>query len=449
MDQPSHYQIIPSETGLDPKIHRMKREEGSLGFCFFCLVMMIMVSEMVITGDSRTHLGDIQALKEFKHGLNPDSIGPGSCLSSWDFSVDPCDHLFSDRFTCGFRCDRLVAGLSRVTEISLDQAGYSGSLSSSSWNLPFLQFLDLSDNSFSASIPDSFSNLTRLRRLALSRNSFSGKIPTSLCSLPNLEELYLDNNQLHGPIPASINGLKSLKTLELQENVISGEFPDLSSLKSLNFLDVSCNNISGQFTNSLPASLVELSIRSNKLEGNLPDSLGSLKFLQVMDLSHNNLSGAISWIVFDHSSLQQLTLSHNNFSWVQAPSNNGVSSELIAVDLSYNQLGGLLPEFMASMPKLSAVSLEHNKFTGMIPSQYALKTVVGGGGGTASFERLLLGGNYLFGPIPGPLMFLKPGYANVSLVDNCLLRCPINFFFCQGGNQKSLVDCKNFRHWIP
>ena len=123
----------------------------------------------------------------------------------------------------------------------------------------------------------------------------------------------MDNNHLHGPIPASINGLKSLKTLELQENVISGEFPDLSSLKSLKFLDVSCNNISGQFTNSLPASLVELSIRSNKLEGNLPDSLGSLKFLQVMDLSHNNLSGAISWIVFDHSSLQQLTLSHNNW----------------------------------------------------------------------------------------------------------------------------------------
>ncbi|XP_034676380.1 LRR receptor-like serine/threonine-protein kinase GHR1 [Vitis riparia] len=427
----------------------MRREVGSLGFCLSCLLAVITVSEVVITGDSRTHSGDIQVLKDFKNGLNPGSITPGSCLSSWDFSVDPCDYLFSDRFTCGFRCDRLVAGVSRVTEITLDQAGYTGTLSSSTWNLPFLQFLDLSDNSFSGSIPDSFSNLTRLRRLTLSRNSFSGEIPNSLGSLPNLEELYLDNNHLQGPIPASINGLISLKKLELQENALSGAFPDLGSLKNLYFLDASDNQISGQVTTALPASLVELSIRNNNLEGKLPHRLGSLKYLQVMDMSDNKLSGVISWIVFDHPSLQQLTLSHNNFSLLQVPSNMGEGSKLIALDLSYNQLGGLLPAFIASMPNLSAVSLEHNKFTGMIPSQYALKTVVGGGGGTASFERLLLGGNYLFGPIPGPLMFLKPGYANVSLVDNCLYRCPNSFFFCQGGTQKSLVDCKNFRHSIP
>lgn len=77
------------------------------------------------------------------------------------------------------------------------------------------------------------------------------------------------------------------------------------------------------------------------------------------------------------------------------------------------------------MPNLSALSLEHNKFIGMIPTQFALK-VAAPGANTTSFEGLLWGSNYLFGPIPAPLMGMKPGFANVSLVDNCLymsLKC--------------------------
>lgn len=381
-------------------------------------------------------------LKELKEGIEPRSIAPGSCLSSWDFSVDPCDHLFSDRFTWGFRCDRIVSGSARVTEITLDPVGYSGSLSSTKWNLPYLQTLDMSGNSFSGSVPDLFSELIRLQRLSLSTNSFSGEIPAALGSLSHLEELYLDNNSFQGPIPSSFNDLISLKRLEIQQNNISGEFPYLGSLKNLYFLDTSDNKITGEIPSTLPTSLVELSVRNNNLEGNLPENFGDMEFLQVLDLGHNKLSDTIFSVLFDHSSLQQLTLSHNNFTFLQVPGNMGLTSKLIALDLSYNELRGFLPAFMATMPKLSALSLEHNKFTGMIPTQYALK-VAAPAGSTSSFERLLLGGNYLFGPIPGPLMGMKPGFANVSLVDNCLYRCPDTFFFCQGADQKPLIDCKN------
>ncbi|OMO75302.1 hypothetical protein COLO4_26202 [Corchorus olitorius] len=417
--------------------------------CLRSLVFMITFSKMMFAATSRTYPADIQVLKDLKNGLDQNSIAPGSCLSSWDFSFDPCDNIFSDHFTCGLRCDRIVSGSARVTEITIDPVGYSGSLNSTSWNLPYLQILDISDNSFSGSIPDSLSNLTRLRRLCLSGNSLSGEIPTALGSLSHLEELYLDNNHLHGPIPSSFNNLTRLKRLEIQQNDISGEFPDLGSLKNLYFLDASDNNISGGVPATLPESLVELSIRNNKLSGNIPENIGSIRFLQVLDLSHNILSGAILSVLFDHPSLEQLTLSYNNFSFLQIPGNMGLNSNLIALDLSYNQLRGFLPAFMASMPKLSALSLEHNKFTGMIPAHYALKAAIPGNSNTSSFERLLLGGNYLFGPIPGPFLGLKPGSAEVSLVDNCLYRCPDAFFFCKGGNQKSLVDCKSFGPSIP
>ncbi|MCE3216478.1 hypothetical protein HAX54_006664, partial [Datura stramonium] len=397
-----------------------------------------------------THPTDIQGLQVLKNGVNPKSISPGSCLSSWNFSVDPCDYIFTDRFTCGFRCDLIVSGFYRVTEISLDQAGYAGLLpNSSSWNLPHLEVLDMSYNSLSGPIPNSLSNLTRLRRLSLSKNSFTGKIPSSVGSLLRLQELFLDNNKLTGSIPKSFNGLVNLKRLELQQNNISGELPDLNQLRNLIFLDLSDNSLAGNFfMTSFPNSIIELSLRNNYLYGEFPLNIGELRFLQVLDLSHNLLSGMIPSVLFHHSSLQQLTLSYNKFTFLQVPEDLGFRSKLIAIDLSYNNLHGFLPAFMASMPELSALNLEHNKFTGMIPTQYAVKVVVPRSH-TASFERLLLGGNYLFGPIPGPLLSLKPGSVNVSLVDNCLYMCPDTLYICHGGNQKSLLDCKKFGPMIP
>ncbi|XP_039026888.1 receptor-like protein 34 [Hibiscus syriacus] len=177
----------------------------------------------------------------------------GSCLNSWDFSIDPCDNIF----TCGLTCDTLVSGLLQVS--------------------------------------DSFSNLTRLGQLGLSWNSVTGEIPAVLGSLPHLQELYLDNNHLYGPIPSSFNNLKRLKRLEIQWNYISCEFPDLGSLRKFYFLDASDNNVSGQVPSTLSVSLFELSLKNN-----IPDNIGKIRFLQVLDLSHSMLYDAISPIFFKH-----------------------------------------------------------------------------------------------------------------------------------------------------
>ncbi|XP_076916887.1 uncharacterized protein LOC143576746 [Bidens hawaiensis] len=414
--------------------------------------VIIVFTNLWLHTHSITHWEDIQALKQFINGVNSNSVSPGSCLSSWDFTLDPCDSLSGEKFTCGIRCDVVLSGVSRITELTLDRAGYSGSLTSSSWNLPYLQTLDLTNNYFTGSIPGSFSKLTRLQRLSLSSNSLNGSIPDPAGSLPgSLEELLLDNNNLTGPIPETLNGLKNLKRLELQNNRLSGEFPELSQLSSLYFLDVSNNVISGDIPATFPASLIELAMRNNSLQGNIPENLvNSSVYLQVLDLSYNNLTGTLPPELFTHRSLQQLTLAYNQFQWVQTPANWGRNSELIAVDLSNNDIHGFLPEFMGWMPGLSALSMENNKFSGVIPTQYALKVVADGVGDVAAFERLLLGGNYLFGLIPGPFLQLKSGSGvTMELGKNCLYECPASFYFCGGGVQRSLVECKAFAPVIP
>ncbi|KAF5780393.1 putative non-specific serine/threonine protein kinase [Helianthus annuus] len=411
------------------------------------IIFIIFSTNFYIHTYSLTHWEDIQSLKHFRNGVVSTSITPGSCLSTWDFTVDPCDSLSGEKFTCGIRCDVVLSNISRITEISLDRAGYSGSLTSSSWNLPFLQTLDLASNYFSGPIPGSFSRLTRLTRLSVSTNLLNGSIPDSPGSLPgSLEELLLDNNGLHGPIPLSLNGLKNLKRLELQGNQLSGEFPELTQLGNLSFLDVSNNVISGYLPASFPASLIELAIRNNSLQGNIPANIiNNSVYLQVLDLSYNNLTGEIPAELFTHPSLQQLTLAYNRVGSIETPDNWGRNSVLIAVDLSNNDIHGFLPEFMGWMPDLSALSLENNKFSGVIPTQYAVKAVAEDGGGVGPFERLLLGGNYLFGLIPGPFLQVKNGSGStIRLGDNCLYECPASFWFCGGGVQKSVVECRSF-----
>lgn len=277
---------------------------------------------------------------------------------------------------------------------------------------------------------------------------FSAEVPPVIGSLSALEELYLNGNGFNGSVPASFEGLVSLKRLELQSNRFSGAFPDLGVLKNLSYLDGSDNGFSGELPVGLPPSLVQLSMRNNSFEGEIPGSVGNLVNLQVVDLSHNRFWGSVPANLFEHPSLEQITLSFNQLSAVGTPDSGGVQSGLIAVDLSDNEITGFLPPFLALMPKLSALSLENNNFIGMIPIIYAFKTAMPEPG-ISPFVRLLLGGNYLFGPIPEPLRRMKPDSATVELAGNCLFRCPAFLFFCQGGEQKSTAECRRAGPVIP
>lgn len=376
----------------------------------FLSFLLLLISAAAAATTALTHPSDVQALKAFKAAINPNSIPSWSCLASWDFSAaDPCALPRRTHFLCGVTCD---SSGTRVTAITLDSIGYSGTLS------PLV------------------SRLSALTALSLPDNSFHGPIPfDSLSSLPSLQTLSLPGNSFSGGLPPSITGLKSLQDLDLSRNLLSGKTPaSLSSLISLQRLDLSFNKFSGSIP-KLPPNLIELTIRSNSLSGPVPQpAFSGSGRLEVIDLSANSFSGALQGWIFNLPAIQQVNLSNNTLTRVDiGRPRSGTGEALVAVDLGFNRIEGLVPVNFQFYPSLSALSLRYNRLRGPIPSEYGKKGM--------SIRRLFLDGNYLTGKPPAEFFSGEGVVTAGSLGDNCLERCPTSSELCLP-SQKPMALCK-------
>lgn len=156
-------------------------------------------------------------------------------------------------------------------------------------NFTSLLALDMSSN-FISSFPSWLFNLTVLTKLHLRQNSLSGPIPYELSSLKSIQELDLSGNRLEGQVPKLIGNLCELKTLNLESNKFVGGIQELLS----GFLD--CRN----------SRLESLNLYSNRLESQLPASLGMLQYLQYLNLGSNIFSGLFPDSIANLSSLENI-----------------------------------------------------------------------------------------------------------------------------------------------
>ncbi|GMI88264.1 hypothetical protein like AT2G15320 [Hibiscus trionum] len=348
---------------------------------------------------------DISALKAFKAAIKPTSIPSWSCLASWDFATDPCAVPRRTHFTCGVVCS---VDSTRITQITLDPAGYSGQLTPLVSQLTQLTNLDLSDNKFFGSIPSSISSLRSLQILILKSNSFSGSIPDSVAGLQSLESMDLSHNSLSGPLPNTLNSLASLRRLDLSYNELTGFLP------------------------KLPHNLLELALKGNSLSGYISkSSFDGLTQLEVVELSENSFTGTLGAWFFLLPSLQQVDLANNSFTRVEISKPPGGNSDLVAVNLGFNKIEGNASASFADYPLLSSLSLRYNRLRGAIPMEYSK---------TKSLRRLFLDGNFLNGKPPSEFFADKTSVSG-SLGDNCLERCPGSCQLCSPP-QKSNADCK-------
>lgn len=371
-------------------------------FNILCFLLFLLY---LSPAQSLTSPQDISALKAFKASIKPSSIPSWSCLASWDFSTDPCSVPRRTHFICGVTCS---PDSTRVTQITLDPAGYSGRLDPLVSQLTQLTTLDLSDNNFFGTIPSSISSLRSLQSLTLKSNSFSGSIPDSVTTLKSLESLDLSHNSLSGSLPKTLNSLSSLRRLDLSYNKLTGFLP------------------------KLPYNLLELALRGNSLSGYISkSSFDGLTQLEVVELSENSLSGTLGEWFFLLPSLQQVDLANNSFTSVEISKPPGGNSDLVAVNLGFNKIEGNTPANFADYPLLSSLSLRYNLLRGAIPLGYSEKK---------SLRRLFLDGNFLIGKPPSEF-FASDTSVSGSLGDNCLQGCPGSSQLCTP-SQKSYAVCK-------
>ncbi|XP_022988811.1 probable LRR receptor-like serine/threonine-protein kinase IRK [Cucurbita maxima] len=369
---------------------------------FSLLLLLLSLSSLA---HSLTSPSDLSALKSFKSAIKPSSIPPWSCLASWNFSVDPCALPRRTSFSCGLLCNPAAT---RITQLTLDPAGYSGTLSPLLSRLTQLTVLDLADNSFSGLIPSAISSLSNLQILILRSNSFTGAIPPSISNLKSLESLDLSHNSLAGNLPKSLVFLSALRRLDLSFNRLTGSIP------------------------KLPPNLLELALKRNSLSGYLEKSsfLESTQ-LEVIELSENSLAGTSPAWFFLLPSVQQINLANNSLTRVEISPAAATGSDLVAVDLGFNRIEGNVPVNFASYPALSALSLRYNRLRGTIPLEFSqMKTM----------KRLYLDGNFLTGKPPAEFFFGGDPVSG-SLGDNCLQGCPQSSHLC-APSQKPNAVCK-------
>jgi len=244
-------------------------------------------------------------------------------------------------------------------------------------NMSRLQILGLEYNTFTKALPSNIGNaLPSLQRMTFAGNMFEGQIPASIGNASGLQVIDLSANSFTGPVPASLGKLSSLNILDLEKNKLeagdrqSWEFLHaLRNCHSLSVLALYDNRLQGEIPDSvgnLSTTLESLSFGRNKLTGIVPPTIRNLHNLIRLGLEENNLNGATEEWIGKLENLEGLFLNSNNFTGT-IPSSIGSLTPLTLLFLDRNGFDGVIPASIENLTQLTVLDLSYNNFQGNIP----------------------------------------------------------------------------------
>ncbi|XP_050112070.1 receptor-like protein 3 [Malus sylvestris] len=219
---------------------------------------------------------------------------------------------------------------------------------------------------------------------------------------------------------------------EADHNSLLSSF-DISSYR-LNWSSSDCCHWEGIACDA-GGRVTHVSLPSNRLQGSISRSLGSLTHLSHLNLSHNLLSGPLEAGLFLSSSrLEILDLSYNILSG-KLPLFLS-SSYIQIVDLSNNQFNATIPSsFLQHAWNLSSLNVSKNHLTGQIPSSLCIRSssirvldfsnndfngsIPLGLGNCLKLETFRAGFNTLSGTLPSDL-YKAQALHEISLPSNLL-----------------------------
>ncbi|KAG9452267.1 hypothetical protein H6P81_005171 [Aristolochia fimbriata] len=280
-----------------------------------------------------------------------------------------------------------------INYLNLSNNAFEGPLQPAIFDLPNLKTLDISHNLFSGSFPPGISRLRRLTLFDAYSNSFTGPLPRSAAKLHHLEELNLGGSFFNGTIPASYGGLQKLRYLHLAGNQLTGRVPpELGEMSRLEHLEIGYNIFDGGIPPKLGLlrNLTYLDVANATLSGPLPSELGNLTRLECLFLFRNRFTGAIPDTFSNLVALTVLDISDNQLTGPIPPGFSALK-ELVRLSVMLNNLTGPIPEGIGELPNLEMLLLWHNSLTGTLPPKL---------GSNGRLLRIDVSSNSLSGPIP-------------------------------------------------
>ncbi|CAF2288358.1 unnamed protein product [Brassica napus] len=237
-----------------------------------------------------------------------------------------------------------------------------------------LQTLDVGHNRLTRKLPRSLQNCSSLEFLVADHNMIEDKFPFWLKALPNLQVLILSSNKLYGSISPPDQGplgFPELRIFEISDNKFTGSLPPMyfvnwkaASLMmnedgglymvqeefnhgmlhttAIETIDLRYKGLSMEHEMVLN-SYAAIDFSGNRIEGEIPESIGLLKALIALNLSNNAFTGHIPLSFSNLSNLESLDLSSNQLSGT-IPSGLGTISFLAYINVSHNQLKGEIPQ---------------------------------------------------------------------------------------------------------
>ncbi|KAL3933774.1 MAG: hypothetical protein SGBAC_010251, partial [Bacillariaceae sp.] len=174
-------------------------------------------------------------------------------------------------------------------------------------------------------------------------------------------------------------------------------------------------------------NVTALVFNANRLDGELPSTVGQLSYLEILNVPQNQLKGTLSTELGLLTNLEIMNIYSNAFDGT-VPTEMGNLENMVEFTLWFNNLNGRLPSELGQLTRLEKLDVAQNTFTSTIPTEF---------GNLQSVRKLFFDGNSLSGPLPSEL-------GNLATLE--LLHVPNNQFSgivpSELENASNLIDVK-------